>query len=86
MKKNKITIAIWSCIGIFLIATIILVPAAQAGEITSKHKIAAPITKMEVIPVPDVKGHVVGVLEWIWLFGNIYGIIQYLNYSDSTFF
>jgi len=51
------------CIGIFLITTLIILPAAQAKEITSKHKIAAPITKMEVVPVPDVKGHVIGVLE-----------------------
>lgn len=63
MRKNKMTITILGCIGIFLITALILVPAAQAGEITSKHKIVAPITKIEVIPVPDVKGHVVGVLE-----------------------
>lgn len=63
MKKNKMTFAILGCIGVFLIAALILVPAAKAGEITSKHKIAAPITKMEVIPVPDVEGHVIGVLE-----------------------
>ena len=35
MKKNKMTIAILNCIGIFLITALILVPAAQAGEITS---------------------------------------------------
>jgi hypothetical protein len=62
MRKNM-TIAILGCIGIFLITALILVPASQAREITSKHKIAAAITKMEVVPVPDVKGHVVGVLE-----------------------
>jgi len=63
MKKNKMTIAVLGCIGIFFITASILVPAAQAGEITSKHKIASSIVKMEVVPVPDVKGHVVGVLE-----------------------
>ena len=63
MKKNKMTIAILGCIGIFLISALILVPAAQAGEITSKHKIAAPIIKIEVVPVPDVAKHVIGVLE-----------------------
>jgi hypothetical protein len=61
MKKSKMTIL--GCIGVFLITAMILVPATQAGEITSKHKIAAPIIKMEVVPVPDVKGHAVGVLE-----------------------
>jgi hypothetical protein len=63
MKKNKMTITILGCMGVFLITALILVPATLAGEITSKHKIAAPIIKMEVVPVPDVKGHVVGVLE-----------------------
>ena len=63
MRKNRITIAIWCCIGILLITALILVPSSLAGEITSKHKIAAPITKMETVPVPDVNGHVIGVLE-----------------------
>jgi hypothetical protein len=63
MRKNKMTIAILGCIGILLITALILVPSALAGEITSKHKIAAPITKMEAVPVPDVEGHVIGVLE-----------------------
>jgi hypothetical protein len=63
MKKNKMTIAILGCIGVFLIAALILVSAAQAGEKTVKFKIVAPITKMEFILVPDMKGHVIGVLE-----------------------
>ena len=63
MKKNKITITIWGCIGVFLIAALMLVPAAQAGGKTVKYKVVAPIIKMEVIPVPDVKGHIVGILE-----------------------
>lgn len=61
--KNKITITIWGCIGVFLIAALMQVPAAQAGEKTVKYKVASPATKMEFIPVPDMKGHVVGVLE-----------------------
>jgi len=63
MRKSKMKITILGCIGVFLIAALILVPAAQAGEITSKHKIASYIVKMEVVPVPDVKGHVIGILE-----------------------
>jgi len=63
MRKNKMTIAILGCIGIFLIAAMLIVPAAQAGGKTVKYKMAAPVTKMEVVPAPDVKGHVVGVLE-----------------------
>lgn len=61
MRKSKMTIL--GCMGVFLIAALVLIPAAQAGEITSKYKIASSIFKMEVLPVPDVKGHVVGILE-----------------------
>jgi len=63
MKKNKTTITILGCIGVFLTAVLILVPAAQAGEKTVKFKVVAPITNLEFFPVPDVKGHVVGILE-----------------------
>ena len=56
MKKNKMTITILGCICIFLIAAMVIVPAAQAGGKTVKYK-------MVVVPAPDVKGHVVGVLE-----------------------
>lgn len=63
MKKNKITITILGCIGFFLIVALILVPAAQAGKKTMKYKLTGPITRLEVIPVPDVKGHAIGVLE-----------------------
>jgi len=63
MKKNKMTITILGCIVVFLIAALVIVPAAQAGEKTVKYKIVAPITKIEIVPISDVKGHVVGVLE-----------------------
>jgi hypothetical protein len=63
MRKNKMTIAILGCIGIFLIAALVIVPAAQAGEKTVKYKVAAPFTKLEFVPVPDVKGHIIGVAE-----------------------
>ena len=63
MKKSKIAITILGCIGIFLIAALVMVPAAQAGEKTVKFKLVSPITKMEFIPIPDMKGHVIGVAE-----------------------
>ena len=63
MRKSKMSIIVLCCICISLIAALLIVPAAQAGEKTVKFKIVAPITKMEFIPVPDVKGHVIGVLE-----------------------
>jgi len=63
MRKNKMKITILGCIGVFLIAALMLVPATQAGEKTVKYKVASSITKLEKCPVPDVKGHAVGLLE-----------------------
>lgn len=63
MKKSKMKIAILGCICVFLIATLILVPAAQAGEQTAKYTLASPLTRIEFVPVPDAKGHAVGLLE-----------------------
>ena len=63
MRKNKMTIAILGCIGIFLIASLILVPAAQAGEKTVKFKLIGPLTRIEAVPIPDVEKHAIGVLE-----------------------
>ncbi len=63
MKKSRMTITILSCIGFFLIAALILVPAAQAGKVTRKIRITSYITKVEVVPVTDVEKHVVGVYD-----------------------
>jgi len=49
--------------SVFLIAALILVPAAQAGKVTRKVRVTSYITKVEVVPVPDVEKHVVGVYE-----------------------
>ena len=61
MRKSKMTIL--GCMGVFLIAALVLIPAAQAGEKTIKYKVFHYITKSEVVPVPDVEKHVVGVYE-----------------------
>ena len=63
MRKSKMTIL--CCIGIFLIAVLILVPAAQAGEKTEKFKgrHISQITKIHVSKVGDVEGHIIGILE-----------------------
>lgn len=63
MKKNKMTISILGCICIFLIAFLLLVPTAQAAEKAVKCKLISQNTKINVIPVPDMKGHAIGVLE-----------------------
>jgi hypothetical protein len=63
MRKRKMTITVLGCIGVFLIAALILVPAAQAGEKTVKYKYTSQLTKLDYVLLPDVKGHVVGVYE-----------------------
>ena len=63
MKKNKVTIAILGYICIFLIAALLLVPATQAGEVIRKMGVTSYITKAEVVPVPDVEKHIVGVYD-----------------------
>lgn len=63
MRKSKMIITILGCIGVFLTAVLILVPAAQAGEKPFKYRIINRTAKMEWLPIPDVEKHVVGVLE-----------------------
>ena len=61
MRKNKM--AILGCIGVFLIASLVLLLAKQAKAETMKFKYTSQITKVELTPVPDVKGHIVGLYE-----------------------
>jgi hypothetical protein len=63
MKKNKMTITIWCCIGVFLITALILVPATQTKAETMKYKYTTQATKVEYVIFPDVEGHIVGVWE-----------------------
>ena len=62
-RRSKMTVALGVFIAIFLTAAFVIVPAAQAGEKTVKYKVVAPITKMEVIPVSNMKGYLIGMLE-----------------------
>jgi len=63
MRKNKMAITILGCIGVFLIAALILVPAAQAGAETVKYNYTTNHTKVEFVPIPDMKGHIAGIFE-----------------------
>ncbi len=63
MRKSIVKTTILGCIGVFLIAALILVPAAQAGEKTFKYKVCSHTTKVEMALVPDVEKHVVGLFE-----------------------
>ena len=57
LKRN------WGIIGILFIAALLLLPAPQAEAKTVKFKVTGPLTKVEWIAVPDVKGHVVALYE-----------------------
>jgi hypothetical protein len=62
-RTGKMTGTICRLVGIFFIATWLLVSVTQAGAETVKSTGTNYITKMEVIPVFDVKGHIIGVYE-----------------------
>lgn len=100
MKKNKITIAIWACIGIFFIVALMIVPAAQAAEKTVKYHCTTQLTKVEFVVLPDMKGHITGVFERrgvaifenevaaqkIWgTFDKKKGRVSFLAYIQTTF-
>ena len=63
MRKSKMKITILGCIVLFLIVTLLLLPTAQAGEKAVKCKLISQTPRIDVIPVPDMKGHVVGLIE-----------------------
>ena len=42
---------------------LVIVPAAHAGEKTAKFKVISYVTKVEVVPIPDVENHIIGVVE-----------------------
>jgi hypothetical protein len=100
MKKNKMTIAVLGCIGIFLITALMLVPAAQSAEKTVKYNYTTQLTKVEFVVLPDMKGHVTGVFERrgvaifedevaalkIWgTFDKKKGRVSFLAYLQITF-
>jgi len=63
-KGRKKTITILGLVGILVITTWLLVPVTQAvAETVKKAKVTSYVIKTEAIPFPDVKGHIVGVLE-----------------------
>ena len=63
MRKRKVTNTVLGFIGILFIAALLLVPATQARAETVKYNYTTQITKVEWFPVPDEKGHIVGLYE-----------------------
>ncbi len=100
MRKKKMTITILGCIGVFLIAALVLLPATQANAETVKYNFTSQNTKVEYILLPDVKGHVVGLYErrgvaifenevaaiTCWgTFDKIKGKVSFQGYTQITF-
>jgi len=65
IKESKRSVAIWALIGTLVIAAWFLVSVTQAMAETKTVKSTTTnyITKMEFIPVFDVKGHIIGMFE-----------------------
>ena len=65
VKGKKKTVTIWGFVGILVIMAWLLMPVTQAAAETKtvKSKTTNYITKLEAIPVFDVKGHIIGVFE-----------------------
>ena len=100
MRKSKMKITILGCIGVLLIAALVLLPAAQAKAETMKYKYTSQVTKVGFTLFPDVKGHVVGVVErrGVAIFENevaaleiratfdkIKGKVSFQGYTQITF-
>jgi hypothetical protein len=62
-RDSKKSFLSWCLIGILLISAWLFVPATQARAETVKIKYSTQATKVELIPVPDEKGHHVGLYE-----------------------
>jgi hypothetical protein len=63
-KGGKKIVTIWGLVGILVISAWLLASVTQAGEkIVKKAKVTSYVIKVEVIPVPDVEGHIVGLYE-----------------------
>ena len=64
VKGRKKTVTIWGIVGTLVITAWLLMPVTQAAaETVKKYKVTSYLTKVEVIPIVDVKGHIVGIYE-----------------------
>ncbi len=57
MKRN---LRHWSIGSLIVVVALLLVSTVQAEEITVKSRAITHMTKVEVVPVGDVKGHAIG--------------------------
>ena len=59
----KTSLRNWGIASLIMVLMLLGISTTQAEEITSKARVIRHLTKVEFIPVGDVKGHVVGVSE-----------------------
>jgi len=62
-KKGNMTVTVLGLLSILLIAAWLLIPTTQAGAETVKYNYTTNHTKLEWVPIPDMKGHIAGVFE-----------------------
>ena len=65
IRKSKVMVTLLGIMGILLIAAWLLVPAtpAMAKKVKFKCKIVTQITKIHVIKVGDVEGHIIAISQ-----------------------
>ena len=63
MKTSRMNITILGCICVSLIAALILLPATKVRAETVKYNYTTNHSRVEWVPIPDEKGHIVGVWE-----------------------
>ncbi len=85
MRKSKMKITILGCIGVFLVAALVLLPATQAKAETMKYNSTTQHTKAEFVVLPDMKGHITGVYETrgVAIFENEVAAITCLGTFDK---
>ena len=94
IKKN------WGFVGILLIAVWLLVPTTQASAEAVKYNYTSYHTRLEFVPIPDMKGHIAGVFERRGVaifekevapltirgtFEKSKGIVSFQAYTQTTF-
>jgi hypothetical protein len=100
MRKSKMTTVISGCVCVFLISALILLSVTQAGAETVKYNYTTNHTRVEWVPIPDMKGHIAGIFErrGVSIFENEVaaltirgtfdkqkGIVSFQGYNQTTF-
>ena len=86
IRKSKVMVTVLGIMGILLIAAWLLVPAtpAMAKKVKFKCRIVTQITKIHVIKVGDVEGHIIAISQRRGLrFSDEGEVGSYVNWVTS---